>query len=322
MNCNYLWKSSALLKNLHRRAKIIFEIRNYFFNLGILEVETPILSNYSVTDVNFIPFKTKLQITKKRMWLVPSPEYHMKRLLVQNIGAIYQISRSFRNNEFGGPYHNPEFTMLEWYSPYCNMFDFMKKVEKFLVFCLKVVQVKYISYQRAFIKYLNIDPLLAKKRELLDLINKFKFNHLISDCDSISTLLEILFTLKIEPNLNNKKLIFVYHYPADQAILAAINDNDSRVSDRFEVFFKGVELGNGFYELTDQAEHIRRFKLNNIQRRHKGICSVEVDQFFLKSLSRGLPPCSGIAIGLDRLIMLSLNLKTINEVIAFPIERC
>jgi len=314
-----LWKSSASLMNLRRRAKIISKIRSYFSRLGVLEVETPTLSHYSVTDIHFVPFETQLKILKKKMWLIPSPEYHMKRLLAQNIGSIYQISRSFRNNELGGPHHNPEFTMLEWYQTNCNMFDFMKKIEKLLIHVVDFKEIRYMTYRSAFIYYLGIDPLLVKKDQLLHVIKDVGLYDLTSKYDSISTLLELLFTLKIESQFNKNDITFIYHYPSDQAALASINNKDSRVADRFEIFLQGIELGNGFYELTSRVEQEERFKLNNVQRKINNKCEVKIDQFFL---SEGLPPCSGIAIGLDRLIMLCLRLKNINEVIAFPIDRC
>lgn len=320
---NY-WKSSASIKNLKKRAEIITNIRNLFSNLNVLEVETPILSYYSVTDVHFEPFVTTLKNNRnKKMWLVPSPEYHMKRLLaLKKINSIYQISRSFRNRELGGPYHNPEFTILEWYKIDCDMHDFMKHVKLLLLKIIDCKNVVYMSYQQAFIKYLTIDPLVIKKKELIILFKDFKIYNLISETDTKSNLLEMLFSLKIETCLNKHDLTFIYHYPVDQAALAAVNKIDSRIADRFEVFFKGLELGNGFYELTNMLEQKKRFQLNNNIRKNLNKPQVKLDKFFLKALSQGLPACSGIAIGLDRLIMSILNLKDIKEVIAFPIDRC
>lgn len=245
----------------------------------------------------------------------------MKRLLSSNIGSIYQISHSFRNEE-RGVYHNPEFTILEWYLVNCDMYRMIKEVDAFLKHILKYTISEKISYQEIFIKYLDLDPLSSKKSILLKKIKKLKSTHLISDKDDTNEILEILFMIGIEPHIGKKNPIFIYHFPKAQSALSIINVQDNRICNRFEVFFKGIELGNGFEELTDSIEQKKRFEKDNrtlLKNKHR---SRYIDYLFLDALLHGLPKCSGIAIGLDRLIMIALNTNTIEEVIAFPIERC
>lgn len=290
-----------------------------------MEVETPILSRSTVTDINLASFKTNYfsfdHYQKLALWLVTSPEYHMKRLLAAKSGPIYQISRCFRNEE-SGRYHNPEFTMLEWYQPFCSMQNFIKEIDKFLQIILNCSESDKISYQDIFIKFLNIDPLRTNLLELRQISKKLKLDHLTICENDTNKLIQLLFSLKIEPQLGKKKPLFVYHFPAEQACLAAINSKDSRISERFEFFFKGIELGNGFYELTSFSEQKRRFLKDNKKRFSMNIPMQKIDNFFLQALSSGLPHCSGVAIGLDRLIMLILNEKSIDQVISFPLNRC
>jgi len=290
-----------------------------------MEVDTPILSRSTVTDLNLVSFNTNYfsldNFEKLKLWLITSPEYHMKRLLAAKSGAIYQISHCFRNQELG-KYHNPEFTMLEWYQPFYSMKNFMKEIDQFLQIILNRGKSDKISYQDVFIKFLNIDPLSTNLSELKKISKKLKLDHLTYFENNIHQLIQLLFTLSIEPKLGKKRPLFVYHFPAEQACLASIHPKDSRIAERFEFFFKGIELGNGFYELTNVHEQKKRFIEDNKKRISMNIPIQEIDDFFLESLSSGLPHCSGIAIGLDRLIMLILNEKSISKVMSFPLDRC
>ncbi|AEO08344.1 elongation factor P--(R)-beta-lysine ligase [Buchnera aphidicola] len=323
---NDTWKPSASIKNLIKRAEIISNIRLFFFKKKILEVETPILSRSTVTDVNLVPFETNYyevnnDIDKLKLWLVTSPEYHMKRLLAAGSGPIYQISHSFRNKELGR-YHNPEFTMLEWYQPFFTMKEFISEIDKFFQKILNCNPCKKSSYQDIFIKFLEIDPLSTNLKELNHISKKLKLNHLTYLENNINKFIQLLFTLHIEPHLGKTTPLFLYHFPAEQAALAAIHENDSRISERFEIFFQGIELGNGFYELTDVNEQKNRFIKDNKERILINLPVHKIDNYLLDALSYGLPNCSGVAIGLDRLIMFILNKKSINEVMTFPLDRC
>ncbi|QCI21849.1 elongation factor P--(R)-beta-lysine ligase [Buchnera aphidicola (Hyadaphis tataricae)] len=325
MNKKMSWKPNASIKNLIARSKIISQIRLFFLQKNVMEVETPMLSKSTVTDVNLSPFQTDFlslnQNDMLKLWLITSPEYHMKRLLASTSGPIYQICHCFRNQEVGR-YHNPEFTMLEWYQPFFSMKKFIKEIDHFLQTIFDFHESEQMSYQDIFLKVFDIDPLCTNILELRTIFKKLKLDYLIHNEHHVNELIQTLFTLEIEPNLGKKKPIFIYHFPAEQACLANINSKDSRISERFEFFFKGIELGNGFYELTDVDEQKKRFMQDNKKRASMNLPVRKIDNLLLDALSSGLPYCSGVAIGLDRLMMLLLKEKNINEVISFAIDRC
>ncbi|AWI49946.1 elongation factor P--(R)-beta-lysine ligase [Buchnera aphidicola] len=319
------WKPSASIKDLMKRSKIIADIRSFFLKKNIMEVETPILSQSGVTDVNLMPFITNYfsfndNIKKKKLWLITSPEYHMKRLLSAGSGSIYQICRSFRNQEFG-QYHNPEFTMLEWYQLSCSMEKMIEEIDFFFQKILNFNKADKISYQEVFMKFLKIDPLSTSLSELFQCYKKFNLKNLIYLENDLNQLIENIFTLQIQPFLGKEKPLFVYHFPSEQACLASINKKDSRVSERFEIFFKGIELGNGFHELTDYFEQRKRFIKDNRKRCDMNLPEQKIDDYFLDAIHHGLPTCSGVAIGLDRLIMIALNKNSIDQVMSFSFER-
>ncbi|QCI18526.1 elongation factor P--(R)-beta-lysine ligase [Buchnera aphidicola (Aphis nasturtii)] len=320
------WKPSASIKDLIKRAKIINNIRLFFLEKKILEVETPSLSKSTVTDINLTPFETNYlflenNLNKLKLWLITSPEYHMKRLLAAKSGPIYQICHSFRNTEYGKR-HNPEFTMLEWYQTSYSMHEFIDQIDLFFQKILQSKQAVKISYQEVFIKYLNIDPFSTDICELYKISKKFNLQHLTCFEKNLNTLIEILFTLVIEPLLGEYQPTFVYHFPIEQASLAAKNSKDDRISERFEIFFKGIEIGNGFYELTDYLENKKRLINDNKNRRKMNLPIRKIDNNFLNAINHGLPLCSGVAIGIDRLIMIALNKKSIYEVMSFAFDRC
>ncbi|WP_343183055.1 elongation factor P--(R)-beta-lysine ligase [Buchnera aphidicola (Neophyllaphis podocarpi)] len=320
------WKSKITINNLFKKALIIKKIRNFFSSINVLEVDTPTLSHFSSNDTYLESFNTIYKslnnISIKKLFLVTSPEYHMKRLLACGSGPIYQICHSFRNGEYGNN-HNPEFSMLEWYRPNYNMHDLIYEVKKFIKKIINFKKVDFISYKKIFLRYLNINPLTIKKNTLYKIILNQNLEHLIQKNYNKNDLLEILFTVSIQPYLSEFELLFIYFFPKEQALLAKINDEDSRVADRFEVFFKGIELANGFCELTNHNEQKKRFKLNNNRRIKLGLPKLKIDYLFLKALSsKNMPFCSGVALGLDRLMMIYFNFKNIQDVITFPFDRC
>ncbi|XAJ77932.1 elongation factor P--(R)-beta-lysine ligase [Buchnera aphidicola (Ceratovacuna keduensis)] len=314
-------------KDLIYRSKIIFRIRKFFNDLNIIEVDTPILSRHSVPDHNIKCFKTKYydnNINKNiDLWMISSPEYHMKRLLSLKIGSIYQICHSFRDEEFG-KYHNPEFTILELYIINCNMFKFIKKIDFFFQKIFNFKKSEMSSYKEIFIKFLKIDPFKSNKEDLIKKIIYLKHFHLIKNLKFLckKDLLEILFLIGIEKHLGKEKPIFIYHFPADQALLSSINKKNNNLSNRFEVFFKGIEIANGFNELRNRIEQENRFNNENRIREKIGLKKIKLDDFFLDALSKGIPKCSGIAIGIDRIIMINLKKNNISEVIPFTIYNC
>lgn len=319
-----IWQPDATIFNLKQRALIIRKIRSFFHSRNILEVETPIMSNRTVTDVNISSFYTKIFMKKKsknkKFYLITSPEYHMKRLLAYGMGPIYQICKCFRKEEIGY-YHNQEFTMLEWYRPGFDIFHLMKEVNDLIKEILKCSDGKMISYKKVFNKFLNIDPLSIKKEELIKITHKLGLKYILQNNESKDSILQLLFMLKIEPYIGKYQPCFIYHFPKNQAALSKINDKDKRISERFELYFKKIELANGFDELTDSIEQKNRFNQENHKRLKAGLTQQKIDTYFLNSLNN-MPQCSGVALGIDRLIMLSLKSKNIKNVLSFSVKKC
>ncbi|MXP56760.1 elongation factor P--(R)-beta-lysine ligase [Pantoea sp. Mhis] len=325
MNKKDNWKPSISLENLLKRASIINRIRSFLDQRGVVEVDTPMMSQASITDVHLVPFQTNfvdMSGKKYDLWLNTSPEYHMKRLLAAGSGSIYQICHSFRNGEIGR-YHNPEFTILEWYRPSYDMYQLMNEVNELLHEILHCENAELISYQEVFLRYLKIDPLSASKIELCKALDNLNENQLLVQQEQdTDTVLQLLFMLGVEPKIGIDKPTFIYHFPCNQAALASINIQDNRVAERFELYYRGVELANGFYELTDSLEQHHRFNKDHKYRAIHGLPQYPIDTNLLDALAYGLPSCSGVALGIDRLIMLTLGLNSLHEVLTFPIDRC
>ncbi|MEQ5124571.1 elongation factor P--(R)-beta-lysine ligase [Morganella morganii] len=318
------WQPTAPIANLLKRAKIVNEIRHFFADRGVLEVETPTMSQATVTDVHLRAFETQFTgpgaaqgIT---LYLMTSPEYHMKRLLAAGSGPIYQMGRSYRNEE-AGRYHNPEFTMLEWYRPHYDMYRLINEVDDLLQQTLECESAESLSYQQAFLRYLDIDPLTAEKDKLREAAAKLDVSNIADTEEDRDIILQLLFMVGVEPHIGLEKPTFIYHFPASQASLAEISSEDHRVAERFEVYYKGVELANGFRELTDATEQRQRFERDNRKRASMGLPEQPIDENLLAALEHGFPECAGVALGIDRLIMLALGAERISDVIAFPVDR-
>ena len=318
------WQPSASIANLLKRATILTEIRRFFADRGVLEVETPAMSQATVTDIHLVPFETRFvgpgAAEGKTLYLMTSPEYHMKRLLAAGSGPIYQMGRSFRNEE-AGIHHNPEFTMLEWYRPRYDMYRLMNEVDDLLQQVLDCNSAETLSYQQAFTRHLNVDPLSADKAELREAAAKLDLSNIADTEEDRDTLLQLLFTMGVEPHIGRDKPAFVYHFPATQASLAEISTEDHRVAERFEVYYKGIELANGFRELTDGREQRQRFEQDNRKRAARGLPQHPIDNNLLDALEHGMPECSSVALGVDRLIMIALGATSLSDVLAFPVTR-
>ncbi|MEI4220415.1 MAG: elongation factor P--(R)-beta-lysine ligase [Candidatus Dasytiphilus stammeri] len=320
------WQPNASINNLFTRASIIATIRRFFSDRNILEVDTPSLSQATVPDVHIDSFQTTffkpgVRTSKKELYLITSPEYHMKRLLVAGIGPIYQICHCFRNRELG-PLHNPEFTMLEWYRPQYNIYQLMNEVNELIDKIIHCGIAEKISYQDVFIRHLNIDPLATPIKELKQIVKLLPGDSSNFINESYDTLLQLLLSHLVTSLVEFEKPIFIYNFPISQASLATINLDDERVAERFELYYQGVELANGFQELTDSIEHRRRFECDNNIRTIIGKNKQPIDNKFLTAIKQGLPRCSGVSLGVDRLIMIALKIKELRQVITFSIDRC
>ncbi|MGY0147449.1 elongation factor P--(R)-beta-lysine ligase [Edwardsiella tarda] len=318
------WQPSAPVANLLKRASIMATIRRFFSDRGVLEVDTPSMSQATITDVHLVPFQTHFVgpgvAQGMTLYLMTSPEYHMKRLLAAGSGPIYQLCRSFRNEE-SGRYHNPEFTMLEWYRPHYDMYRLMNEVDDLLQQVLECESAETLSYQQAFIRHLDVDPLSADKTQLREAAAKLDLSNVADKEEDRDTLLQLLFAFGVEPHIGKERPAFVYHFPASQASLAQISTEDHRVAERFEVYYRGVELANGFHELTDADEQRLRFEQDNRKRAVLGLPQQPLDEHLLAALAHGMPDSSGVALGVDRLIMLALSAERLSEVIAFSVDR-
>ncbi|OOF89585.1 elongation factor P lysine(34) lysyltransferase [Rodentibacter ratti] len=315
------WQPSASIKNLLARAKIIAEIRRFFTDRGLLEVETPVLSEFGVTDLHLSTFSTEfiapLNEQSKTLWLSTSPEYHMKRLLAAGSGPIFQISKVFRNEEAGNR-HNPEFTMLEWYRPHFDMYRLINEVDDLLQQILDCKPAESMSYQFVFQEYVGLDPLSASRKELVEAAHQHHF--MAEEDEDRDTLLQFLFSAVVEPKIGQDAPVAIYHFPSSQAALAQLSPEDQRVAERFEFYYKGLELANGFHELTDAGEQRRRFEQDNRQREKMGLPERAIDERLLSALQAGIPNTSGVALGVDRLIMIALNTLSIKDVLSFSID--
>ncbi|GGB17680.1 elongation factor P--(R)-beta-lysine ligase [Agarivorans gilvus] len=319
-----LWQPSASIEVLKHKAKIISEIRRFFAQRQVLEVDTPSLSQACVSDVHLHSFSTTLTGPaaphSQPLYLQTSPEFHMKRLLAAGSGCIYQIAKAFRNEE-AGRIHNPEFTMLEWYRLGFDHFDLMDEIDVLLEQVLAWQPAERLSYVEAFERHLGINPLNATQAEFIESAKAFNVADLVAQETNRDTILQLLFSYAVEPKIGQQRPCFVYHFPASQAALAKISAQDPQVAERFELYYQGVELANGFHELTDASEQAQRFAKDQRVRAAQGLAPAQIDQRFLAALSAGLPACAGVALGIDRLLMLALDEQHLAAVQSFSIER-
>jgi elongation factor P--(R)-beta-lysine ligase len=322
---NLEWRPSAGIEALRRRAEVLGCIRAFFAERGVMEVETPALAACGATDPHLDSFCTHYSgpgaTADGAAYLQTSPEFAMKRLLAAGSGPIYQICKAFRNGE-SGRYHNPEFTMLEWYRPGFNYRALMAEVDDLVRLVLNTPAAARLSYAAVFEQHLQLDPHSASAARL----RACGAGHglVVSETvgDDRDAWLTLLWTHLIEPYLGDGgHPLFVFDYPVSQAMLARIRPGSPAVAERFEVYVDGVELANGFQELQDSAEQRHRFEENCRRRRAEGMLEMDMDKRLLAALANGLPFCSGVALGLDRLLMLKTDAGELKEVLAFPFDR-
>jgi len=317
------WAPSAPIANLRRRAEILKQVRQFFAERDVMEVDTPVMSHCAVSDpfIDTIEtvFRAYPQAPAHHLYLQSSPEYAMKRLLAAGSGSIYQIGKAFRNGEVGSR-HNPEFTMLEWYRPGFDAEQLMAEVEALVCQVLGLEQIEKLSYREVFQRYLSLDPHQATSRQLAEVARQHI--DVPYEDDNPDNWLNLLMSHLIEPQLEQHGAVFIYDYPASQAALAKVT-NDSQgvpVACRFELFVNGVELANGYHELTDAAEQARRLEFDIQQRRELELPQRPTDQRLVAALESGMPECAGVALGVDRLVMQALASEQIDQVIAFPMS--
>ncbi len=321
----YGWQPACSLDVLLLRAQMLSQLRVFFAQRNVLEVETPALYPFANPDPMIEGYEvSETQHHSHSLHLQTSPEFAMKRLLAVGSGAIYQICRAYRKSEVGR-YHNPEFTILEWYRPGYTLHQLMEEVEDMLVqvlpqSCLQH-QAVYLTYQAVFSKAVGIDPLSASINDFESTAETLGYPEAQLICaDNRSAWLDFLFSHVVQSNLPLQRIVFVYNYPACQSALARLHPQQPEVAERVEVFIDGVELGNGFQELTDPKEQRQRFIQQQGERIEHGMTVPSLDEDFLSALDAGIPDTAGIAIGLDRLLMLACSVDTISQVLTFPLR--
>ena len=299
------WQPTADFETLKLRAALLDRIRAFFKARQVLAVETPLLAHFTVTDRYIESFSIG------DAYLQTSPEYAMKRLLAAGSGPIFQISKAFRREE-SGHQHNPEFSLLEWYRPGFTHHDLMDEMDALLMEIANYQKAERFTYRSLFQKYCHIDPFTCDN----DTIQQ-KLVSIATGTFDRDTGLQLLFSEKIEPKLGLNAPTFVYDFPASQAALAKIRQENPPVAERFEVFIQGKEIANGFHELTNAKEQQQRFKADQIHRKTHQKMMPDMDSRLIAALKAGLPHCSGVALGIDRLLMCIANKKTIAEVVSF-----
>ncbi|ENV50456.1 Translation elongation factor P Lys34:lysine transferase [Acinetobacter junii CIP 107470 = MTCC 11364] len=318
------YQPTCSIDALKARAAMYQKIRQFFAERGVLEVETPILSQAGVTDVHLASVQVQRHIYSKlnTQYLQTSPEFPMKRLLASGSGAIYQICKVFRDDEHGRK-HNSEFTMLEWYRPALDLKGLMHETADLLELCLShrfgEIRPIILSYKHAFQDRLEINPLQASLKQLKDTANRVGLNLDLGD-DRLAYM-DLLFSHFVEPSLGFDKPVFLTDFPPEMASLAKVKqDEDGEcVAARFEVYIEGLELANAYDELLDAEVLAARFEADNQERALQGLPVIPTDQYLLSALPH-MPECSGIALGIDRLLMVVMNKMKIDQVIAFPAE--
>lgn len=314
------WCPYADKRLITLRAETYTKIRQFMADRKILEVETPVLSHATVTEVQLESFRSEYSSPQTSsgniLYLQTSPEYAMKRLLASGTGAIYQISKVFRNEE-QGKLHNPEFTLLEWYQPDYDHHQLMRELELFLnLFGMN--HCEKASYAEIFLEHTGLNPHTCDTNALKSVAQQ---HGLSSTLEERSGLLDFIFSYKITPTLGNTSPLLIYDYPTCQYALAKLSDGMPKVAERFELFINGMEIANGFNELTDAEEQLARFEQELASRKKEKRSDLPIDHLFLDALKQGLPDCAGVAVGIDRLLMALTGVNDIREVLTFPIER-
>lgn len=313
------WKPSASASMLAARASLLAQIRKFFAQRNVLEVETPVLAAATVSDLHIQSWKTENSWgqNNQSLYLQTSPEYAMKRLLASGSGAIYQLAKAFRFEERSNR-HNPEFTLLEWYQPGYSLSGLMDEVEALLALVTPVTDIQRLSYREIFQKNLDIDPHQISTPDL-EALAKCEIS-LVAEGLSRTDYLQLILSQIIEPNMRGNW--FLYDYPEDQAALAQVKIDSAgiKVAQRFELFCSGMEIANGYFELTDPAEQRRRFESDLEKRQQANRSSVPIDENLIAALESGLPDCAGVALGVDRLLMIATGAKSIGEVISFTTD--
>ena len=315
------WMPSASIAMLKRRAQLLADVRHFFATRGVMEVDTPILSAAAPTAPYLDSFATQLHDVP--YYLQTSPEFAMKRLLAAGSGAIYQIAKVFRHGE-SGRRHNPEFTMLEWYRPALSLSGLIDEVDALLQQLLDTPPAQRMRYRTAMQQYAACDPWQMSDIALADIVSTRLRNWPLDKIPSRDNLLDVIMSQLVEPALAKLNTpVIITDFPPEQAQLAKLTTDSegNTIAARFEVYAGGIELANGYDELQDTDVLATRFTAENTARQVIGKPMMPIDQHLLSAMQHGLPACTGVAVGLDRLLMLLTQAQDIKTVLGFDSER-
>lgn len=324
------WQPTAEIETLRLRARSLERVRQFFAERQVLEVETPLLCTAAVTDPHIASIPCQINsLLGQKLYLRTSPEFHMKRLLATGMPDIYQIGKAFRDDEIGVR-HQPEFTLIEWYRLGFKLSEIIDETCALIMAissgCSTPVSgVERIPYRELFLAKTGCDPLDEDSERFLQSARSALADQLEPKLEQTlgqhrSTWLDLLMSQLVAPGLGRSGLSVVFDFPAEQAQLARLSPQNPRTSERFEVFHRGVELANGYRELTDPVQQRLRFDSDRQRRRELDLPDVEPDQALLQALEHGLPECSGVAMGLDRILMLCNGYGHIAETISFSVD--
>lgn len=311
------WRPSADLETLKARAELYGSVRVFFSARGVMEVDTPVLSAHANVDRHIESF-----VVPGGGWLQTSPEFAMKRLLCAGAGAIFQIAPVFRCEE-QGRHHNPEFRLLEWYRPGWDHRQLMDEVERLMRALVPGLEPGFeqLSYRQAFVVHAALDPFTAGPAELAARAAQAGYRAVADPGVERDEWLDVLMSLVVGPRLGRSGPTFLHDFPASQCALARVRPGDPPLAERFELFWQGIELANGFHELGDASEQRARFEADQHWRAERGRVVPPYDANLIAALGHGLPDCAGVALGLDRLLMLKLGLLEIAAVTSFDRSR-
>lgn len=314
-------------ETLQKRSNFLRQVRAFFYARSVLEVDTPILSQAATPDVHLQSLKTNIQVpgfkSLQTYYLHTSPEYPMKRLLCEGSGDIFHLGKVFRDGDLS-PRHQVEFTMLEWYRLGFSMFALIDEVIELIQEVMpELTHIETLSYQQMFTKYAEIHNVFqANSQTYQACLDKHNIPEIVGLDDSETSLWEqLVLTEVIEPQLGKQCITVIHSFPAKDAALAKVSDQNPLVAERFEVFVNGMELANGYHELTDSQLYRQRFSESLTQREQFDLPSVPLDENLLSQLQKtGLPECSGVALGVDRLFALQQGFENIEQGMTFGLN--
>ena len=316
--------SSAPLANLVRRCELAKRLRHFFDRRGFTEVHTPLLSRFSVIDRHLDPIRVPGSFvvagSDQDWYLQTSPEQSMKRLLAGGLGSCYQLGSVFRSGEFG-QFHNPEFTMAEWYDVSADLNAGLVLLDQLLIDLLGTMPAERVRFSEAFLTSTGLNLFESDSQSLAawsleqQLVDRIDWT---SDWDDW---VNLIFSHRVQPTLGLSRPVLVTHFPASQAALARLDPQDCRTAERFEAFYKGVELANGYHELSDPQELTSRASAANEQRIADGKFPLPLKSPLIDAMRLGIPACCGCALGFDRVVMLACGATNLSDVMAFTAER-